>query len=195
MRFHARWRPDDVVQGTPFRDWNYIDIRGLGVFVGDAWTVLNIQGSWWGEGDEKIYVDDAWDAGFPTHFGTGTEDYYGWAGGEVPTRNDEFSVPFLANVRVGGLDGFTTGFNICTRTRALDAIPFTRRFVFDMESSFGTDIRNSWNLLGYSAVTFWYAKPGATHNRPAMPEAAASPILQLEELKQRSAALKQTRTQ
>ena len=189
MHFHARWRPDDVVPGTPFQDWNFIDIRGRGVFVGDAWTVLNPQGSWWGEGDEKIYVDDAWERGFPTHFGTGTEDYYGWAGGEVPTRRDEFSVPFLANVRVGGLDGWTTGFNICTRTRALDAIPFRERLVFDMESSFGTDIRQPWNLLGYSAVTFWYTRPGATHNRPPQPDAAARPILSLEELQARAKAM------
>lgn len=190
MHFHANWRPDDVVPGTPFQDWNYIDIRGQGVFVGDAWTVLNIQGSWWGEGDEKIYVDDAWDKGFPTHFGTGTEDYYGWAGGVVPTRQDEFSVPFLANPRVGGLDGRTTGFNICTRTRSLDAIPFAKRLVFDMESSFGTDIRKPWNLLGYSAVTFWYARPGATHNRPALPEAAARPIMSLAEVKAKSDAIR-----
>ncbi len=191
MHFHANWRPDDVVPGTPFQDWNFIDIRGQGVFVGDAWTVLNIQGSWWGEGDEKIYVDAAWDQGFPTHFGTGTEDYYGWAGGEVPTRQDEFCVPFLANARVGGLDGRTTGFNVCTRTRSLDAIPFRQRLVFDMESSFGTDIRNPWNLLGYSAVTFWYAKPGASHNRPARPDEAAHPIMQLGDLKKRADAIEQ----
>jgi hypothetical protein len=190
MHFHANWRPDDVVPGTPFRDWDFIDIRGQGVFVGDAWTVLNIQGSWWGEGDEKIYVDDAWDKGFPTHFGTGTEDYYGWAGGVVPTRQDEFSVPFLANVRVGGLDGHTTGFNICTRTRSLDAIPFKQRLVFDMESSFGTDIRHPWNLLGYSAATFWYALPGATHNRPALPAVAAQPIMSLAGLQAKSDAIR-----
>jgi hypothetical protein len=183
MHFHANWRPDDIVPGIPFQDWNFIDIQGRGVYVGDAWTVLNIQGSWWGEGDEKIYVDDEWNNGFPSHFGTGTEDYYGWAGGVVPTRKDEFSVPFLANVRVGGLDGGTTGFNICTRTRSLDAIPFQRRLRFDMESSFGTDIRNPWNLLGYSAVTFWYASPGATHNRPALPGEAAKPILNLENVR------------
>ncbi len=193
MHFHANWRPDDVVPGTPFQDWNYIDIRGQGVFVGDVWTVLNIQGSWWGEGDEKIYVDDAWDRGFPTHFGTGTEDYYGWAGGVVPTRQDEFSVPFLANARVGGLDGFTTGYNICTRTRSLDAIPFTRALRFDMESSFGTDIRNPWNLLGYSAVTFWYAKPGATHNRPPAPAEAAKPILKVEDLQKKADAIRQAK--
>jgi hypothetical protein len=183
MHFHASWRPDDIAPGTPFQDWNFIDIQGRGVYVGDAWTVLNPQkNTWWGEGDEKIYVDDAWDRGFPTHFGTGTEDYYGWAGGLVPTRQDEFDEPFLANVRVGGVDGHTQGYNICTRTRALDAIPFQRRLRFDMESSFGTDIRNPWNLLGYSAVTFWYAEPGATSNRPPMRREAARPILSLPDL-------------
>ena len=191
LHFHANWRPDDVVPGTPFQDWNYIDIAGRGVYVGDAWTVLNLQSNtWWGEGDEKIYVDDAWDAGFPTHFGTGTEDYYGWAGGVLPTRADEFSQPFLANIRVGGVDGYTQGFNICTRTRVLDAIPFQRRLRFDMESSFGTDIRNPWNLLGYSAVTFWYAEPGARDNRPPQPRAARTQILSLDDLRSRSEAIR-----
>jgi len=183
LHFHATWRPDDVVPGTPFQDWNFVDIRGEGIYVGDQWTVLNPQAhTWWGEGDEKIYVDAAWDRGFPTHFGTGTEDYYGWAGGVLPTRADEFSHPFLANVRVGGVDGGTQGYNICLRTRSLDAIPFHRRLRFDMESSFGTDIRNPWNLLGYSAVTFWYARPGAEHNRPPDPRAAGRGITTLGEL-------------
>ena len=186
--FHAAWRADDVVAGNRFLDWNFIDIQGRGIFVGDAWTVLNPNGSWWGEGDEKIYVDGAWETGFPTHFGTGTEDYYGWAGGVVPTRRDEFDGPFLANVRVGGRDGRTLGFNICTRTRSLDAIPFENRLRFDMEASFGTDIRNAWNLLGYSAVTFWYARPGATSNRPPQPDAAARPILSLDRMAEMKSA-------
>lgn len=191
MHFHANWRPDDIVPGTPFQDWNYIDIKGKGVYVGDSWMVLNMQkDTWWGEGDEKIYVDDAWDKGFPTHFGTGSEDYYGWAGGVLPTREDEFSIPFLANVRVGGLDGHTLGYNVNTRTRALDAIPFSTRLRFDMESSFGTDIRNPWNLLGYSAATFWYALPGATSNRPPQPAAAAKPVVTLADLERRSAQIK-----
>jgi hypothetical protein len=145
--------------------------------------VLNPTQGWWGEGDEKIYVDGAWDKGFPTHFGTGTEDYYGWAGGVVPTRHDEFHQPFLANVRVGGVDGNRTrGFNICTRTRSLDAIPFTERLCFDMEASPGTGQRRPTDFLGYSAVTFWYARPGATHNRPPLPEAAARPIMSLADI-------------
>jgi len=183
MHFHANWRADELLPGTPFVDWNFIDIRGRGVFVGDAWTVLNPTRGWWGEGDEKIYVDGAWDKGFPTHFGTGAEDYYGWAGGVVPTRDDEFHEPFLANVRVGGVDGNRTrGFNICTRTRSLDAIPFTERLCFDMEASPGTGQRRPTDFLGYSAVTFWYARPGATHNRPPLPEAAARPIMSLTDI-------------
>jgi hypothetical protein len=183
MHFHAGWRPDDLIPGTPFLDWNFVDIRGRGVFVGDAWTVLNPTQGWWGEGDEKIYVDGAWERGFPTHFGTGTEDYYGWAGGEVPTRRDEFDEPFLANVRVGGVNGNRTrGFNICTRTRVLDAIPFEQRLRFDMEASAGTDQRRASDVLGYSAVTFWYARPGATNNASPQPGAAGKPIMSLADL-------------
>ena len=68
---------------------------------------------------------------------------------------------------------------VVTRTRGLDAIPFSKRLRFDMESSFGTDIRNPWNHLGYSAVMFWYAKPGATSNRLIMSAEAAKPIMSL----------------
>jgi hypothetical protein len=194
MHFHANWRSDDVVPGTPFQDWNFIEITGQGMLVGDQWTVLNPNGGWWGEGDEKIYVDDDFQRDFPSHFGTGTEDYYGWAGGRVPTRDDEFSHPFLANIRVGGLDGGTRGFNICTRQRGLDAVPFDSRLRFDIEASFGVGIRNPWNLLAYSAVTWWYARPGATHNRPPLPEAAARSITSLADLDQRSKEIRDAQT-
>ncbi|MBS1708765.1 MAG: DUF2961 domain-containing protein [Armatimonadetes bacterium] len=194
MHFYARWRPDDIVPGTPFSDWNFVDIHGKGVYVGDAWTVANVRkDSWWGEGDEKVYIDEAWDKGFPTHFGTGSEDYYGWAGGVYPVLEDQFSSPFLANVKVGGLDGHTQGYNILTRVRGLDAIPFHRRLRFDMESSFGTDMREKWDLLGYSAVTFFYARPGAIHNRPAQPEAVSKPILSLAQIQATSDKIKADR--
>ncbi len=191
MHFYARWRPDDIVRGTPFQDWNFVDVQGKGVYVGDAWTVVNMkQDSWWGEGDEKIYVDGDWDKGFPSHFGTGTEDYYGWAGGVYPVVEDEFSEPFLSNVKVGGLDGHTLGYNICTRTRGLDAIPFCSRLKFDMEASFGTDMREKWSLLGYSAVTFFYGFPNIKHNRPPMPEAAKKAVVSGLELNRESERIK-----
>jgi len=190
MHFHAHWRIDEPVPGTPFVDWNFADIHGQGVYVGDAWTVLCPGTGWWGEGDEKIYVDDDYDGPkFPSHFGTGSEDYYGWAGGVVPTGADAFSAPFLSNVRIGN-PANPRGYNICTRSRVLDAIPFETRLRFDMEASAGVDIRNPWNLLHYAVVTYWYARPGAAHNRPPQPEWAARPVMTVEELEAREQALR-----
>ena len=185
MHFHASWRNNELVQGNVFKDWNFIDIKGKGVVVGDALTVLNPDEGWWGEGDEKIYIDNDWDKKFPGHFGTGTEDYYGWAGGENPGKDDVFSHPYLANIAVGtataGRRG-AKGFNICTRVRALDAIPFTKRLVFDMEASPGTQIRNPWDILDYSAVVFWYAYPGAVSNRQPMPDDVSKTLTTLQEI-------------
>ena len=40
--------------------------------------VWNPRGGWWGEGDEKFFVDGE---KFPSTFGTGSEDYFGYAWG------------------------------------------------------------------------------------------------------------------
>ena len=52
------------------RDGELIDIRGRGVYAGTLFQVTNSTKGWWGEGDEKIWVDSE---NFPSHFGTGTE--------------------------------------------------------------------------------------------------------------------------
>ena len=44
---------------------------------------------WWGEGDQKIFVDGE---SFPSTFGTGTEDDYGYAYGS----NRPFAGPYHA---------------------------------------------------------------------------------------------------
>ncbi len=198
MYFHAAWRPDELRAGDRFADINFADIKGQGVLVGDQWTVLNPTRGWWGEGDEKIYVDASYERGFPDHFGTGTEDYYGWAGGVNPDASDVFSHPFLANIAIGSWSrgmaltgrGDTRGFNICSRTRGLDAIPFTSRLVFDMEASPGVDQRKATDFLGYSSVVFYYARPGATCNLAPDPEAAKKPIMSLEDIEKASNAAK-----
>ena len=167
MYFHVNIAEIGVLPGDKFFDMNFVNIHGKGVLAGDALTVLSPGKGWWGEGDEKIYIDQSdLKRKFPTHFGTGTEDYYGWAGGVNPNGKDVFSMPFGSNVRVGNLTD-PSGYNVCMRNRILDAIPFTDRLVFDMEASPGTDIRNYWNLLSYSAVTYWYGMPGATSGRAA----------------------------
>lgn len=178
MHFHATWRMDNPTPTLPIFDWNMLEVEGRGVYVGDQFTVLNPSEGWWGEGDEKIYVDEDIDRRFPSHFGTGTEDYYGWAGGVVPNPEDEFSKPFVANVLVGYPNAL--GYNICSRTRVLDAIPFRGRFKFDMEASCGR--RETWFHLLYSAASFWYAAPGAVSNRAPQPEMAGRRLMSVEEL-------------
>ena len=81
MYFHADWKQDQgikTVAANGTKDWNYNEISGKGVFVGDCLSLVNRVNEWWGEGDEHIYVDGET---FPSHFGTGTEDYYGYSWG------------------------------------------------------------------------------------------------------------------
>lgn len=165
MYFHTNWIDYGYLPGNKFFDLNFITAKGKGVIVGDALTVLSPSEGWWGEGDEKIYIDKRdIDRHFPSQFGTGTEDYYGWAGGVIPTRKDTFSVPFGSNVRIGNKDN-PRGYNICTRVRMLDNIPFDDELKFDMEASPGVDIRHFYDLLAYSMVTYWYGLPDASSNQ------------------------------
>ncbi len=72
MYFGASWHEYYNINtrdenGSPF-DLNFIEIRGKGVYAGDQVTLFNNTYKWWGEGDEKIFVDGE---SFPSSFGTG----------------------------------------------------------------------------------------------------------------------------
>ncbi len=158
MHFHARWRQEDPIATRPMHDWNYINIKGQGVYVGDSLAVANPVEAWWGEGDEKIYVDGEV---FPSHFGTGSEDYYGYAW----CCPETFAGPFHAQPRCDGPGNY--GHTSVSRVRLLDGIPFRKSLNFDMEVWHWADCQE-----GYAAATFFYARPGAFDNRPAQPEEA-----------------------
>ena len=171
MYFHANWRQErgiETVGGNGTKDWNYTALQGTGVYVGDVLSVVNSVPEWWGEGDEKIYVDGET---FPSHFGTGTEDYYGYAW----CTPQFFEDPFHAQPRCEGPANFGNTTNL--RFRSLDAIPFANNFRFDMEV---------WHwaatTVDYAVATFWYGLPGATVNgeigpsRDAVEDEAAAPV-------------------
>jgi len=145
MYFHADWRQDreiETVAGDGTKDWNYIKLKGRGVFVGDVLSVLNRVAGWWGEGDEKIYVDGET---FPSHFGTGTEDYYGYAW----CTPEFFDSPFHFQPRAEGPGNY--GHTTNGRVRLLDGIPFTKDFRFDMEVWHWEKTK-----IDYAVATFWY---------------------------------------
>ncbi|HPA18204.1 MAG TPA: DUF2961 domain-containing protein [Verrucomicrobiae bacterium] len=154
MLFHAKWRIQHDVPTDPKVDWNYIAATGMGVFVGVAFAIDNPVKEWWGEGDEKIYVDGE---RFPSHFGTGTEDYYGYAW----CSSALFTHAFHNQTRCDGPRNF--GRTSVNRFHIIDRIPFQRDFRFDMEL---------WHwkkcLVNTSVMNYWYAAPGGTDNFSAI---------------------------
>lgn len=127
-------------------DINYVDIEGKGIYAGDAVTVYNTVDAWWGEGDEKIYVDEE---KFPSSIGTGTEDYYGYAW----CRPEPFSHPFIAQPT--GEGNFNPGITVNIRYRSLDAIPFESRISSNIEL---------WHwvpaIMNYALTSWFYILPG-----------------------------------
>lgn len=149
MHFHAKWRAEFEVPTRPMQDWNYLTARGQGVFAGVSFSIDNPVKDWWGEGDEKIYVDGE---DFPSHFGTGTEDYYGYAW----CWPGLFTHAYHAQPRCDGPGNY--GRTSVNRFHILDRIPFARDFKFDMELW-------HWNAkckVNMAVVAYWYARPGGS---------------------------------
>jgi len=128
-----------------FYDVEYARLEGKGVYVGDAVALFNCSPAWWGEGDEKIFVDNE---PFPSHFGTGTEDYYGYAW----CRPEPFVHPFIA--QPDGSGNLSVGYTLDMRFRVLDAIPFREKLQFDMEMWHW-----GYTIMNHAPVTYWYIMP------------------------------------
>lgn len=163
MHFVARWRQEASIHTRPMHDWNYVEAKGEGVYVGDTLSVVNPVMEWWGEGDEKIYVDGE---RFPSHFGTGSEDYYGYAWCSPQLFQD----PFHAQPRCDGPGNY--GHTTVARVRLLDGIPFHESIKTDIEIWHWAECD-----IAYAATTFLYMKPGGTTNRPELPEEAARGVI------------------
>ncbi len=131
-------------------DVNYIDITGKGMYVGDALTVFNTADAWWGEGDEKIFVDGE---KFPSCIGTGTEDYYGYAW----CRPEIFTHPYMAQPT--GAGNFYPGMTVNMRYRTLDAMPFDEQISSNIEMW-------HWALtkINFALTTYYYVAPGFSIN-------------------------------
>ena len=164
MYFNAAWRGQYPVATRPFSDWNYVTLKGRGVYVGDALTIMNPVEQWWGEGDERIWVDGE---DFPSIFGTGTEDYYAYSWGgrstdfyEHPFHAQPFSHQYNKLNRKTTDERNTFGFSTETRTRSLDVMPFGSSLQLDMEIWSGTDCQ-----MGYGVGMFWYGDANTTSNR------------------------------
>ncbi|UOY04938.1 DUF2961 domain-containing protein [Muricauda sp. SCSIO 64092] len=149
MYFHGehKERLDLAVQAREGFDLPFLQVdQGQGVFVGDTYQIYKPYGRWWGEGDEKIYIDGS---KFPDHFGTGTEDYYGYAWGHPELYNHLFITQPIGDANL--LRG--PGTTVNSRVRLLDGIPFSKSLDFQMEKWGWADRK-----VDIRWATFWYQK-------------------------------------
>ena len=88
LYFHCFWNRDTAT--VPSEDFVILpEVSGNGRYLGANIGVIAdkaYEGSWWGEGEVKMYLDN--DTDYPTMTGTGTEDYIGsaWGTGTFTTR-------------------------------------------------------------------------------------------------------------
>ena len=156
MTFYAAWKnyPWEDCIARMGEDYNYVRLQGKGRIVGDVLTLWSgLPSRWWGEGDEKIFTDGE---AFPSHFGTGCEDYYRYAWGS----SRAYSTPWIAQPVGDSNLGYDQDKRpkretVNLRHRLLDDHPFNTSLVLDMELW-------AWQTsrINLAPATFWYARPG-----------------------------------
>ena len=99
---------------------------------------------WWGEGDEKFFVDGE---KFPSTFGTGTEDYFGYAWGN--------STLFATGYHNQTLNNGNKGHISVNRWQISDNVPFQISFEGAIEKYFP----NHWPTR-FDATVYWYQAAG-----------------------------------
>ena len=146
-RFHAKWHRDIFLPTRPDRaiDWPLLKTTGVGRFVGAELHIWNPRAGWWGEGDEKYFVDGE---KFPSTFGTGSEDYFGYAWGNAALFQNAFH-------NQTHNDGGNRGHISVNRWLIADQVPFQKSFEGDIEKYFS----NARPTL-YDCTVYWYLKPG-----------------------------------
>lgn len=152
--FFAQYRQEyPAVSG---RDYSVLETTGKGHFVGMVLSVRTRSPMWFGEGDEKIYIDGEKNASI---WGTGTEDYFLSAWGLKTTKTPFAGVPYFDQWGIVG--GHTSAY----RWHLADPIVFQKGIKVTMEH-FGwispdenpEGKTNSWNERedDYASVAFWY---------------------------------------
>jgi hypothetical protein len=143
LYFRADWR---VASPVEIFDWPLLVSVGKGRYCGTALFVYNSAGGWWGEGDEKFRVDGEV---FPSTFGTGSEDYFGYAWCSTePFFHPLHNQPLCE----GPGNGNYTSVN---RFHLADNVPFHTCFL-------GTIEAYNRGAVTYAATTYWYGTAGAT---------------------------------
>ena len=144
-------------------DNNYVilDTRGRGHYLGCNLSVTNFQGTWWGEGDDMIWVDGyRWP---PDLHGTGSEDYL----------NQAWGMQDNAFLRNGSsiFEHHTAGYQTSYVLHLENPVRFRKEVKVTIEHGHGNHLANEM-----ASTAYWYAaEPTAAAAPP--PVAARLPVL------------------
>ncbi len=147
---------DIVNKERPAWENNYLilETKGRGHFIGCNLSVSNFQGTWWGEGDDMIWVDGyKWP---PDLHGTGSEDFLNQAWGmqENAFLRNGSSIHELKN------NGYQTSYIFYPE----NPVRFQKEIRVSIEHGHGNHLANEM-----SSVAYWYAeKPAAAVRPPAV---------------------------
>ena len=125
-----------------------LDTKGRGHYVGCNLSVLHFQGSWWGEGDDMILIDDEEE---PSINGTGAEDYFNHAWGMQKN-----AYPFFGTI-VHESD--TDGFQVSYRFHITDPVRFEKHLKVTIEHGHANHLSDDWSSTAYWYQTLPTAKP------------------------------------
>ena len=163
--FYAQYRQEYPCQHG--QDYLILDTKGKGHYVGTVLAVRTRSPAWFGEGDEKIYLDGEAKASI---WGTGTEDYFLSAWGLKKTSTPYFGVPYFDQWGIVG--SHTSAY----RWHLNDPIVFNQGIKVTLEH-FGwispdenpQHKSTSWNERedDYASVAFWYQTGTPTFNARA----------------------------
>ncbi|MBC8180185.1 DUF2961 domain-containing protein, partial [candidate division KSB1 bacterium] len=163
LYFHAKYRQQfPALPG----DYTILETEGNGHYAGTVYSVQNVELGWFGEGDDRFYVDGE---EYPSLRGTGTEDYFGDAWGFR-----QFDRPYYG---VSLWEGYFPGDRVSAyRWHIQDPIPFKKSLKVTIEHR-GSVFNDLGILLGsfverpdwISSVAIWYQFPAATFNEPIPP--------------------------
>lgn len=162
-RFHAKWnRGSYVTNNGRSPDYRFLATSGQGRFVGLAMNIYQktdmSPGPWWGEGDEKFFVDGETT---PSWFGTGSEDYFGFAWGTP----GYFSQPYHSQLLAPPGNLFAPGNRALNRVHITDNVPFQSAFDGCLEKWNFPDESNT----RYGMMPYWYLASGGTDAYVAQP--------------------------
>jgi hypothetical protein len=122
---------------------NYLilDAVGKGHYIGCNLSVANFQGTWWGEGDDMIWVDGyKWP---PDLHGTGSEDYLNQAWG---MQNNAF-MHNGSSIHEGNTKGYQTSYV----HHLENPVRFQKELKVTIEHGHGNHLSNEM-----SSVAYWY---------------------------------------